>query len=118
MREKMLEDTKDSLINYVDHINTVLEEAAGTQHPEERERLDAILSTLDIHPSAKYPYLSLSLSDYGDLASLALQYGLHTVHMAVSQIYNKYILQNHPVDKIGALARTIIRNRSIYSAAS
>ncbi len=51
--KKMLEDTKDSLINYVDHINTVLEEAAGTQHPEERERLDSILSTLDIHPSAK-----------------------------------------------------------------
>ena len=118
MREKMLEDTKDSLINHVDHINTVLEEAAGTQHPEERERLNAILSMLDIRPSVKYPSLCLSLSDYRDLASLALQYGLHTVHMAVSQIYNKYILQNRPIEKVGALARTIIRNRSIYSAAS
>lgn len=118
LREKMLEDTKESLIDHVDHINTVLCDAASAKHPEEKERLDAILSMLDINPSEKYPSLCLTLSDYEDLASLALQYGLRMVHMAVSQIYNKYILQNHPVEKIGALARTIIRRKSVFFAAS
>lgn len=118
LREKMLEDTKESLIDHVDHINTVLCDAAGAKHPEEKERLDTILSMLDINPSEKYPSLCLTLADYEDLASLALQYSLRTVHMAISQIYNKYILQNHPVEKIGALARTIIRRKSAFFAVS
>lgn len=118
LREKMLEDTKESLIDHVDRINTVLCDAASAKHPEEKERLDSILSMLDISPSEKYPSLCLTLSDYEDLASLALQYSLRTVHMAVSQIYNKYVLQNRPVEKIGALARTIIRRKSVFFAAS
>lgn len=118
LREKMLEDTKESLIDHVDHINTVLCDAANAKHPEEKERLDTILSMLDISPSEKYPSLCITLSDYEDLASLALQYSLHMVHTAVSQIYNKYILQNRPVEKIGALARTIIRRKSVFFAAS
>lgn len=118
LREKMLEDTKESLIDHVDRINTVLCDAASAKHPEEKERLDSILSMLDISSSEKYPSLCLTLSDYEDLASLALQYSLRTVHMAVSQIYNKYVLQNRPVEKIGALARTIIRRKSVFFAAS
>lgn len=118
LREKMLEYTKENLIDHVDHINTVLYDAASAKHPEEKERLDTILSMLDINPSEKYPSLCLTLSDYEDLASLALQYSLSMVHMAVSQIYNKFILQNHPVEKIGALARTIIRRKSVFFAAS
>lgn len=118
MRVKMLEDTKDILIDHVDHINTVLLEAASTEHPAEKDRLHAILSMLDVQPSEKYPTLCLKINDYEDLASLALQYNMRMVHMAISQIYNKYIIQNHPVDKIGALARTIIRNKSFFSAVS
>lgn len=118
LRKKMLEDTKESLIDHVDHINTVLCDAANAKHPEEKERLDTILSMLDINPSEKYPSLCLTLSDYEDLASLALQYGQCIVQMAVSQIYNKYILQNHPIEKIGALARTIIRRKSVFFAVS
>lgn len=118
LREKMLEDTKESLIGHIDHINMLLTDAANAKHPEEKERLDTILSMLDISPSEKYPSLCFTLSDYEDLASLALQYSLRMVHMAVSQIYNKFILQNHPVEKIGALARTIIRRNSVFFTAS
>lgn len=118
MREKMLETTKESLIEHIDHINTVLEDAVSAKHPEEKERLDTILSMLDIKPSEKYPSLCLTLSDYEDLASLALQYSLHMVHIAISQIYNHYILQSRPIEKFGALARTIIRQKSLYFAAA
>ncbi len=118
LRDKMLEDTKESLIDHVDHINTVLEDAVNAKHPEEKERIDTILSILDINPSETYPSLSLTLSDYDDLASLALQYGLRMVHMAISTIYDKYILPNRPIETIGALARTIIRRKVLFSAAS
>lgn len=118
LREQMLEETKESLIDHVDHINTVLGDAASARHPEEKVRLDSILSMMDINPSEKYPSLCLTLSDYEDLASLALQYNLNMVHMAISLIYNKYILRNHPIEKIGALARTIIRRKSFFFAAS
>ena len=118
LREKMLEDTKESLIDHVDHINTVLEDAVNAKHPEEKERIDTILSILDINPSETYPSLSLTLSDYEDLASLALQYSLHMVHMAISTIYNIYILPNRPIGTIGALARTIIRRKVLFSAVS
>lgn len=118
LREKMLEDTKERLIDHVDHLNTILEEAGDVRHPKEKERVDAMLSMLDIIPSHKYPPLCLTLADYEDLASLSLQYSLHTVHMAISTIYNKYILLNRPVETFGALARTIIRRQHSFSAAS
>ena len=94
------------------------EDAVNAKHPEEKERSDTILSILDINPSETYPSLSFTLSDYEDLASLALQYGLRMVHMAISTIYNIYILPNRPVETIGALARTIIRRKVLFSAAS
>ncbi|MCM1561810.1 MAG: hypothetical protein NC123_20100 [Butyrivibrio sp.] len=118
LRERMLDKTKENLIEYVDHINTVLGDAARARHPEEKERLDSILATLDISPSEKYPSLCLKISDYRDLASLALQYNLDMVHRTISLIYNKYILQNRPIEKIGALARTIIRKNSCLPTAS
>lgn len=118
MRKNMMENIKESLIDHVEHINTILEDAPGTEQPEEKERFDAILSMIGITPSSKYPCLCLTYSDYEDLSSLALQYNLHMVHMALNQIYNKYILQNRPIEKIGALARTIIRRKSFLLEAS
>lgn len=112
LRGEMLAETKEHLIGHVDHINNVLEDAAATTHPDEKERLHNILSMMNINVSAKYPPLMLTLSDYDDLASLALQYSSRMVHMAISVIYNKYIILNQPIETIGGLARTIIR-RSI-----
>lgn len=118
LRGKMIESTKKCLIDHVEHINTVLEEAANAKHPEEKDRLDAILSVIGLTPSSKYPCLCLTLSDYEDLSALAIQYNLHMVHMALNQIYNKYILHNRPIEKIGALARSIIRRKSYVLSAS
>lgn len=118
MRKNMMENIKESLIDHVEHINTILEDAPGTEQPEEKERFDTILSMIGITPSSKYPCLCLTHSDYEDLSSLALQYNLHMVHMALNQIYNKYILKDRPIEKIGALARTIIRRKSFILEAS
>ncbi len=118
MRNAMMEDTKENIIGFVDNINNVIDAVQDASHPAEKEKLAEILSTMHIESSQKYPSLSLRLTDYEDLASLALQYNLHMVHEAIIHIYNNYIAANHPVDTFGALARTIIRNHSFSRAAS
>lgn len=118
LRNAMLEDTKENLIEFVDNLNDMTETVQSTAHPDERERLEDILSTMHIEKSQKYPTLNLHLTDYEDLASLALQYNLQMVHMAIIHIYNHYITAGHPVETFGALARTIIRNMSSLRSAS
>lgn len=118
LRESMRSDIKTSLIEHVEHINTILDNAASAKLAPDKEKFDAILSTFNIDSSERYPVLCIKLSDYDDLTALALQYNLPLVHMAISTIYNKYILHNSPVECIGALARTVIRNNSIFYTAA
>ena len=118
MRNAMMEDTKENIVEFVDTINNVIEAAQDASHPDEKTRLTEILSTMHIENSKIYPSLSLRLTDYEDLASLALQYNLQMVHAAIIHIYNNYISANHPVEKFGALARTIIRNMTFSKVAS
>lgn len=118
MRNAMKEETKNNIIEFVDTINNVLETAQGVSDPNEKARITEILSTMHIEDSIKYPSLSLRISDYDDLAALALQYNLQLVHAAIVHIYNSYIAANHPVDKFGALARTVIRHMTLFRTAS
>lgn len=118
MRNAMMEDTKENIVEFVDTINNVIEATQDASHPDEKTRLAEILSTMHIENSKIYPSLSLRLTDYEDLASLALQYNLQMVHAAIIHIYNNYISANHPVEKFGALARTIIRNMTFSKVAS
>lgn len=118
MRDLMLKETKENLIEYVDQINTVLERAALANHPDEQEQVRAILSMWHIEPSEKYPLLLLRLTDYEDLASLALQYNIQMVHRAICCIYNHYSRKNRPIDRFGALARVMIQKKSFYEIAS
>lgn len=118
LRNAMMENTKENLINFVDNINEMVESLDNAIHPEEKTKIEEILSSLHISKMEKYPLLTLHLTDYEDLTSLALQYNLHIVHTAIIHIYNFYILNNRPVEKFGALARTVIRNMSISRAAA
>lgn len=118
LRDAMLEDTKKNIIEFVDHINDTAEAVQNASLPSEKKVLEDILSTMQIKSSRIYPLLSLRLTDYDDLASLALQYNLQMVHAAIIYIYNNYTAANHPVDKFGALARTIIRRMSSSRAVS
>lgn len=117
MRDAMLEDTKSSIIDYVENLNELFEAADGAS-PFEKEQYKDILSTMHIEASDKYPSLSINLTDYADLASLALQYNLQMVLMAISHIYNKYVVTRKPIENFGALTRTIIRNSSYSKMAS
>lgn len=118
IREHMVADTAKVLVNYVDSLNDVLEEASGTGFSEKKDDLGRILSNFNIEQAEKYPTLSLKLTDYTDLASLAVQYNIHLVKEALGSIYSQFICQNRPIDSIGALARTYIRRRSFFSNAS
>ena len=117
LRDAMLKDTKDSIITYVEDLNDIFE-AADAASPFEKEQYKDILSTMHIEASDKYPALLINLTDYADLAGLALQYNLQMVFMAISQIYNNYVITRRPIDNFGALTRTIIRNSSYSKMAS
>lgn len=111
MRSKMLNTSKQSLIEYVDHINNLVDEA-NADYPDKKEVALESMSELNILRADIYKPLLLNLDDYADLAGLATQYNLQIVLSALIQIYNAYILQGKPVNNIGALCRTFIRNRS------
>lgn len=118
LRDAMMENTKENITDFVSNINDVLESLNNTEHPDEKTKLTEIRTLLHIVQRKKYPLLTLHLTDYEDLASLALQYNLQIVHTAIIHIYNNYTTSNRPVEKFGALARTIIRNMSFSSAAA
>lgn len=118
MRSAMKGHARENIIHFVENINDVIEAMQDATDPAEKGRLAEILSAMHIEKSGSYPFLSLRLTDYEDLVALALQYNLHIVHTAVIHIYNKYIAANHPIEKFGALARTIIRNMSFSKSAS
>lgn len=117
MRDAMLEDTKDTIMDYVEDLNDIFE-ATDSASPFEKEQYKDILSTMHIEKSDKYPALIINNSDYAALASLALQYNLQMVFTAISHIYNKYIVMHKPVENFGALTRTFIRNSSYSEMAS
>lgn len=118
LRDAMVADTAEELMEYVETVNDLLEMADDAILPVEREPYEKMLSAFHIETSPKYPPLSLKITDYEDLASLAVQYNIHMVRVALGHIYSKYVCRNHPVDSMGALARTFIRNYSVFSNAA
>lgn len=118
LRNSMLENTKENLIDFVENINSTFDALENVKHPDEKAKIDEILSAMHISKMEQYPPLTLQMKDYEDLASLSLQYNIQIVHTAIVHIYNRYITAKHPVEKFGALARTVIRNLSFSHVAA
>lgn len=118
LRNSMLENTKDNLIDFVDSINNAIDILETAKHPDEQAKIKESLSSMHISNMEKYPPLTLQTTDYMDLASLSLQYNPQIVRSAIIHIYNTYIASNHPIEKFGALTRTVIRNMSFSKIAA
>lgn len=117
MRKAMLLESEQTITDYVDRLNDVLELADDKKLStgEEQERIRALLSMFSIGSFSKYPSLILTRDDYADLASMCVQYNINMVKQAVSRIYNQYIARHITVDSFGALTRHYIRNMSVFN---
>lgn len=111
MRNKMLSHAEKSIESFVMNINDTVEDY-DSDLPDKKETALAAFAEMNILRADKYKSVLLTKDDYSSLSSLAVQYNLQIVLSSLTQIYNTYLLQNKPVNNIGALCRTFIRNRS------
>ncbi len=119
IRKELVALNQVRIEDYVSKLNDNIEKYAELCGGADAEGLDYVrssLTSLGISISRDMPLISLSLSDYTDLASLSIQFNIHMVMDAVRNIYNSYIIGRTPIDSFGALARTFIKNRSFQLA--
>lgn len=53
------------------------------------------------------PYFKISDDDYEDLSNVGLQYSIYEIEKALKEIYNKFVIPNNRIRKLGALVREI-----------
>lgn len=109
LRSFMLGDAKDKIVDFISSVNDLVCDV-NYDLPDKKEVAIESLQSLGILKADNYKELLLSLDDYSSLASLAVQYNLQIVITSLLKIYNSYVLSNKPVNNVGALCRTFIRN--------
>lgn len=118
MREAMLMESEQAIMDHVDCLNDVLELADDKKFSADEDRTKALLAMFSIGSFASYPALLLTKDDYFDLASMCVQYNTNMVKQAISCIYNDYVARHIPVDSFGALTRHYIRNISVFNVSA
>lgn len=111
LRNKILSHAEKSIESFVMNINDTVEDY-DSDLPDKKESALEAFTEMNILRANKYKSVLLTKDDYASLSSLAVQYNLQIVLSSLTQIYNTYFLQDKPVNNIGALCRTFIRNRS------
>lgn len=118
LRTQYIKENRKEMVDYLDTLNSYIDEAQVTSQEESRESIDMALNILGITLAEQYRPYFLHNNDYDDLAALCVQYSSSIVRQAVIDIYNNYINATPQlvIKNYGGLIRSIIQKRLSYTS--